>query len=132
MKEEIKLEDTIYPIDISMRAAYNYIDRAYIFFKEKKDGFYVVEFEKKDNFDINEITKNFKNDLLHEKMREKISEKSKNIRELILARALHGLVLESKENLNEINLENEKIFSIEDTGSYKDDNEKIEKSWFQR
>lgn len=135
MKEELKLEDKIYPIDISMRAAYNYIDRAYIFFKEKKDGFYIVEFEKKDNFNINEIVKNFKNDLLHEKVREKIAEKSKNIREIILARALHGLVLENKEISKENNktkLENEEMFSLEGIGSYKDDNEKIEESWFKR
>lgn len=129
MKQKIKLNLDVYPLDVAMKASYNYIEQVYIFFEKDSEKTYEIEFENKnDNIDLNKIISEFKNELLHESIRKNISQETKNIRELILARALYGFALENNDSENDnfkINLENN---SLED--SYLDDKENIGKSWF--
>ena len=131
MKKEIIVKKELYTLSSAMKAAYNYIDEAYIFFKEIDENTYTIEFEIKNfNSDLEILIKNFKNELLHEKIRENISLETKNIRELILARALYGLALESEENEIPL-LEETPLYSNENIEeSYLKDKENIRKSWF--
>lgn len=127
MKKVIELDFEVYPLNVAMKTAYNYIDKAYIFFDKISETKYKVEFERKEEqINIDNLLLEFKNDLLHELLRKEISVKTKNIRELILARALYGFALEN-------NIEkklDDKIELESDDSSYKTDKEDIGKSWF--
>lgn len=129
MKKIIKLNYEIYPLEVSMKAAYNYIDYVYIFIEKDSENTYCIEFENKNKkVDLDKIISEFKNELLHEKIRRNISNETKNIREILLARALYGFALENnKLDKNSFNL-NLKDSGIEE--SYKSDEENIGKSWF--
>lgn len=127
MKKILELNLEVYPLNVSMKTAYNYIDKAYVFFKKISPDIYAIEFEGKgENTNVDNLISEFKNDLLHEIIRKNISVETKNIRELILARALYGFALEGNA---EENPKNEVTLESEDT-SYKDDDENIGKSWF--
>lgn len=129
MKQRIKLNFDIYPLEISMKASYNYIEQVYIFFEKDSEKTYEIEFESKNKkVDLNKIISEFKNELLHEKIRKNISNETKNIREILLARALYGFALENnevdKKNFD-LNLKDDNIEK-----SYVSDEENIGKSWF--
>lgn len=129
MKKQIELNIDIYPIDISMKAAYNYIENTYIFFKKLSEKIYIIEFEKKnEKINLDDIIGNFKNDLLHESLRKNIAIETKNLRELIIARALYGFALENIEE--DTALESFEIEDKNESLSYKDDKKNIGKSWF--
>lgn len=128
MKQKIKLNLDVYPLEVSMKASYNFIEQTYIFFEKVSEKIYEIEFEtKNDNTNLDKVISEFKNELLHESIRKNISQETKNIREIILARALYGFALENdisdKSNL-ELSLEEDSS-----EASYLDDNENIGKSW---
>ncbi|WP_373079853.1 His-Xaa-Ser system protein HxsD [Fusobacterium varium] len=131
MKKELIFKKNIYTLSSAMKTAYNYIDEAYIFFKEIDENTYMMEVETKDsNLDLETLIRNLKNELLHEKIRETISVESKSIRELILARALYGLALENGKNETP-SFEGTAISSNENINeSYLDDKENIGEGWF--
>lgn len=129
MKQKIKLNLDIYPLEVSMKAAYNYIEKVYIFFEKDSEKIYEIEFESKDEkVDLNKVISEFKNELLHEKIRKNISDETRNIREILLARALYGFALENNEvDKNNIDLN---IKNNDNEESYINDKENIGKSWF--
>lgn len=131
MKKELIFKKSVYTLSSAMKAAYNYIDEAYIFFKEMDENTYMMEVETKDsNLNLETLIRNLKNELLHEKIRETISVESKNIRELILARALYGLALENGKTESP-SFEETAISSDENINeSYLDDKENIGEGWF--
>ena len=95
-----------------LKAAYNYTDKAYIHL-DADDSYYFVEIEMKPGND--EVTeKGFMNEMLAQAVRHEVYLQTKNIRELLLARALATSVVTSGEdsiiedNENEF-LENEII-----------------------
>ena len=56
MKQKIKLNLDVYPLDVAMKASYNYIEQVYIFFEKDSEKTYEIEFENKnDNIDLNKI-----------------------------------------------------------------------------
>ena len=88
MKKIIKLNHEVYPLEVSMKAAYNYIEHAYIIFEKDSEEMYHIEFENKnEKIDLDRIISEFKNELLHEKIRKNISNDTKNIREIVRHKA---------------------------------------------
>ena len=104
-----------------IKTAYLFLDRYYIFLDKK--GQYIIVSMIPKNYDpnnglvIDEVIGEFNNELLNQKVREKISNESKNIRELILARALYSTYIDNPEVLNNYKVD----YSIEE----------ITKDWFE-
>ncbi len=117
----IKVNMKIFDEICVIKTAYLFLDRYYIFLDKK--GQYIIVSMNPKNYDpnnglvIDEVIGEFNNELLNQKVREKISNESKNIRELILARALYSTYIDNPEVLN----------------NYKEDYsiEEITKDWFE-
>lgn len=88
------LEIKIYPVEAIMQAAYNFIDRIYVFLSLSSDGKKVVvsikEKKKISRANLGKIKSEFLNELLHSTLRCKISKQTKKIREYIVGRALYS------------------------------------------
>lgn len=76
-------------------AAYRFTDIAYIHLDVDKENYIVDLHLKDDSYSINE--EEFKNTLLAEMVRLNISARTKNVRELILARAFSSTIIENEE-----------------------------------
>ena len=80
----------LYPKIALLKAAYNFTDKAYIHL-DANDKFYFVTLSYKDDAQVTE--KEFINEMLSQSLRHEIYLQTKNIRELLLARAMASSVV---------------------------------------
>ena len=115
---EIILEKEIYPIVVIEKTISNFIENAYIKIKTENGKKVIVQLVLKienNKEDLEKIIGEFYNELLREALRYEISKETKNLRELIVGRALYTTCIEldddsskqfeQKENKQEDNLE---------------------------
>ena len=115
---EITLEKEIYPIVVIERAISNFMENAYIKIKTEKGKKVIVQLVLKienNKEDLEKKIGEFYNELLREALRYEISKETKNLRELIVGRALYTTCIEvdddsskqfeQEENKQEDNLE---------------------------
>ena len=96
--KELKFNKELYSKVALIKAAYNFTDLAYLHL-DADDKYYYVNIEEKNN--SKEITENdFINEMLAQSVRHEIYQQTKNIRELLLARAMASSVIVD-EDLNE-------------------------------
>lgn len=101
----IKVNEEIFEEVCVIKTAYLFLDKYYIFL-DKEDKYIIVKLSPKNYNTDNELVADeligeFNNELLNQKVREKISNESKNIRELILARALYSTYIDNPEVSND-------------------------------
>lgn len=89
----MKYSKEIYDKDVLVKAAYSLSDTAY-FHLDADEKYYLVEIVPKDSNDHSEYEKRFENELLAQQTRKIVINKTKNIRELIAARALSSTIVE--------------------------------------
>ena len=83
----------IYTKDALIKAAYTFTDKSYLHLDVDVNN-YIVTIESKDEADV--VTeKEFQNALLAEMVRLSIEKRTKNVRELILARAFSSTVIDN-------------------------------------
>ena len=95
--DKMKFRKELYPKVALLKAAYNYTDKAFIHLDADAEYYYVY-FEMKDNLP-NIKEKEFVNEMLAQSVRHEIYLKTKNIRELLYARAMAtSVVYDTDEN----------------------------------
>lgn len=93
------LNSKIYKLSCIMKAGFNFIDDFYLFFDYENEDTIRVDFKSKESRAIEEIKKivgEFHNELLNQSIRYKVSKETKNVRELILGRALYNTCIEDE------------------------------------
>jgi len=121
MKYELILDETVYSLNSLMKAAYRFTDTCYFYFKRGENKNITIEFTPKDSNSYKEIVDEFKNVILHEKIREEVFKETKNIRELLLSRAIYGLAIEESDVQVEETDKNIDFENLKVKGSYKTD-----------
>lgn len=92
---KISFSKSIYPKIALLKAAYAFTDRAYLHLDVNEKN-YIVEITSK--IENPEITQHeFENEILCQTLRHEIYEQTKNIRELLLARAVASTVIEQSD-----------------------------------
>jgi len=106
------LNSNIYELSCIMKAAYNFIDDFYLFFDYESEDTIRVDFKSKQDRtskEVEMIIGEFHNELLNQSIRYKVSKETKNIRELILGRALYNTCIEDeKDPANELEVKDNK------------------------
>lgn len=106
-----EINEFVYSKEILLKTSYEFIDRCFIYIDKCKDCFVVeLEFKQDGIEELDVIAGMFWNELLCQQMRAMISKETKNVRELILTRALYSSYLEvakpdSISNKNEYSVE---------------------------
>lgn len=87
---ELLIDSTIFLPDIILRAAYNFLDRGYFFFKLDVDGNTILRFTPKDGaIESSEaIIGAYSDELLNVYLRDKLEKENKTIRETIVNAAI--------------------------------------------
>lgn len=113
----VKYNKTLYSKIALIKAAYNFIDKAYIHLDCDETYYYVEIVPKNDEKNISE--REFSNEMLTQSARHEVYIQTKNIRELLMARAFSTSLITEKKNLTGENTPVEK---------YSED--EILKDWF--
>ena len=87
-----KYSKEIYNKEVIIKAAYSFTDECYIHLDIEGD-YYLVELKDKNGFDDQSIYERFENELLAQETRKIVSEKTQNIREMIVARSLSSTII---------------------------------------
>ncbi|WP_313755961.1 His-Xaa-Ser system protein HxsD [Tissierella sp.] len=107
----IVVDKSIYSLETCMKSSYVFIDGFYIYL-DIKDNKILIEMKSKEKH--NTITEDdigeFYNELLNQSIREMVYYKTKGIREIIMARALHNSCIEISESDFDTN---EQSFDVE-------------------
>lgn len=88
-KLELVIDTQLFPKDIILKASYNFLDRAYFFFKYDKDKNIILQLSKKDETkDLEKVALDFSDELLSVYLRDKLEKDNKDIREKIIWAAI--------------------------------------------
>ena len=90
---EYKLSKEIYSKQAILKTAYKFTDDYYVHLDSNHDYYLVSLFPKNDDSVM--IQENFQNEVLCYMVRESVQDRTKNIRELILARAFASTIIEN-------------------------------------
>ncbi|MGF0019900.1 His-Xaa-Ser system protein HxsD [Sporofaciens sp. SGI.106] len=105
-EEMLKFSKALYSKTALLKAAYNFTDVAYIHL-DGDEEYYYVSISPKDNCSV-VSEKCFINEMLAQSVRHEVYKQTKNIRELLLARAMASSVI-INESFDELEVENEKF-----------------------
>lgn len=102
----IKIDANVYPLASVKKAMFNYVEKLYMNAKVKWNKIEILVELIDNNADIETEIKEFLNDCIRESLRYEISVETKNIRELILGRALYSSCIKVDENAIDCNSKN--------------------------
>lgn len=122
----ITISKNIYPLITIKKAIANYIEIAYIKLEEDKKNTKLKIQLRNESADLESIVGEFYNELLRESLRYDIANETKNLRELILGRALYTTCIDVDDKMNEE--KNEKTNSMELEDEF--DLDEIAVNWF--
>lgn len=107
----------VYTKEVLLKSAYSFTDECYIHIDADNDNF-LVELELKDGSTSLDLFSRFENELIAQETRRIVSEQTKNIRELIVARSLSSTIV------------NKGVDAVNDTDEY--DANDILTDWFDK
>ena len=116
---QLKYNRELYSKTALIKAAYNFTDRAYLHLDADKNYYYVSISTKDGQPEVTD--QEFENEILAQSARHEIYLQTKNIRELMLARAVATSVVAPREKAAETDSENTHTFSEDE----------ILKDWFE-
>ena len=99
---EITVSLEVYPLITIKKAIANYMEIAYISLKKENSSIIIKIQSKNKNEDLDYIVGEFYNELLRESLRYEILIETKNLRELIFARALYTTCVDTNDHMEEI------------------------------
>lgn len=138
---ELLIDTEIFPKEIILKAAFNFLDRGYFFFRVDENKNMILELTKRaeNTENLEKIIENFSDTLLETYLRDKLEKDNKIIREAIVTKAINGpldynnfVSLDVDENFeqNEIDFDkdiDEILAEIENDPDLKIDEAEIEK-----
>ncbi len=116
------IKSEIYPLNVIMKTAYNFTNNFYIFFDYVSEGCIQVQIKSKallSDSELEKVVGEFFNELLNQNIRYDLENRTSNLRQLILGRALYTECIETDENYNDNSIKEE----IKENASIIDKNE---------
>lgn len=98
---KLKFNKELYSKTALIKAAYNFTDKAYVHL-DSDDKYYYVTLDMKESGKEEISEHEFENEMLAQSVRHEIYNQTKNIRELLLARAMATSVVMDQDALEEI------------------------------
>ena len=111
---EIVLSKDIYPLVSVKKALTNFMEETYIKLKDNNDEIMVQMVLQENKVDLEKLIGEFYNELLRESLRYNIAIETKNLRELIVGRALYTTCIDLEENQEEKNEDIEETYNLDE------------------
>lgn len=123
---EILLEKRIYPLIVVEKAGSSFLENTFIKIEENDDKIVVQMVLQKEGGDIKAIVGEFCNECLRECLRYNLAKETKNLRELIVGRALYTTCIDVDENGEE----QQKLADLEENDQDEYNLDEIAVNWF--
>lgn len=94
-----EVDDRLFNQEAIFKTAYLFIDDYFVYMQYAREHCIKIFVEAKQGVDIANIDKRFCNELLAQMLRYRLSVENKNIKELIIGRALYSTCIETAENV---------------------------------
>lgn len=117
---EFRVNKELYPLRAIYRAAYLFTDKYYIGLDQKEEV-YIIKFSAKDRKCDYDDVGSFQNELLNQSLKSVLSDNTREIRELIVTRALYSSFLPEK---------NEEAVATSETLETEYDLDEIARAWY--
>lgn len=117
---EFRVNKELYPLRAIYRAAYLFTDKYYIGLDQKEEV-YIIKFSAKDRKCDYDDVGSFQNELLNQSLKSVLSDNTREIRELIVTRALYSSFLPEK---------NEEAVATSETSETEYDLDEIAGAWY--
>ena len=104
------LPKSLYPSISVLKAAYMFLERAYIHIEETEDA-WNVHLSPKRNADS--VSEEFENELIAQALREQVYQRTKALREILLARAMTSTMIDRQDPVQRFETEKTDISSHE-------------------
>ena len=92
----------IYPSNLLLKTAYAFLDEAYIHFEEAREDWIVCITPKEPGADFQNLLRRFENELISQTVRMQVYNKTKTLRELLMARAMTTSMIDQEDPLEKI------------------------------
>ena len=103
----INIRKSVYSLKSIFRASYIFTDQYYIGIDEVEDGYFVFLTSKTAGVTDKQVVGEFQNELLHQSIRSAVEAETKQIRELIVIRALYSAFIPEEVSFSETENEEE-------------------------
>lgn len=125
---QFNVNEKVYPVSVIMKTCYLFTDKYYVYLDYTEEHVIKVDLKAKEETQLQNrnVSGEFHNELLNQALRLKVSHETKNLRELIFARALHSASFETTSNIEII----DQNLELTDQNPYEEDYLKIAESWF--
>jgi len=100
----LSIDDRIYCKEVILKTAYLFVDDYYMFISYKSNHIITVSIQNKKDLPLSDIDKRFSNELIAQMVHYDLSNTNRNIKDLILGRALYSTYFDADEE----NIVNEK------------------------
>jgi len=114
---------SLYPASVLLKAAFSFIDRAYVRFTEDPES-WIVTLSPKDNCVCTTLCEEFENELITQVVRQQIYDKTHSLRDMLMARAMTSTLVNEDDPIMRITSDQSVIPG--------DELEEILKSWFDK
>ena len=122
--QEIKVDKKIYSLDALLKTAFSFTDQVYLHLAQDENS-WIISWEGKNEASID--ASEFENELIMQQLREKITEKTAEVRKLLLARAFSSSMIDMEEDMP-VETDSDNPFRKEIEEKY--DSSDVMKGWF--
>ncbi len=90
----IKVDDRIFCKEAILKASYFFVDRFYVHLSYREGHYISIELTPKPGIDATGVDRSFENELIAQMVRYQVSQSNKDLKELILGRALYSTCID--------------------------------------
>ena len=97
-----RLPKSLHPSIAILKAAYMFLERAYVHIEETEDE-WIVHLSPKRDTDF--LSEEFENEVIGQTLREQVYQRTKTLREILLARAMTSTMIDRQDSLQRLEKE---------------------------
>ncbi len=122
--QEIRVDKSIYTLDVLLKTAFSFTDQVYLHLAQDENS-WIISWKGKAEASVD--ASEFENELISQQLRERITEKTAEVRKLLLARAFSSSMIEMEDDVP-AEAASENPFRKELEGEYNSSD--VMKGWF--
>ena len=103
--ETFKMPKSVYSIESILKAAYFFVDKAYMHIEDVGENWVVTYTLKPETDSAYAMREEFENELIAQQVRQQVYDRTHTLRELLMARAMTSTIIDTQDPIEQIEAE---------------------------
>lgn len=103
--ETFKMSKSVYSIESILKAAYFFVDKAYMHIEDVDEDWIVTYTLKPETVPTYALREEFENELIAQQVRQQVYDRTHTLRELLMARAMTSTIIDTQDPIEQIEAE---------------------------